>query len=304
MIVPGAVRILVTGAAGFIGRNLLSQFALDGDAVAITAVTRRAPPAAAGVSWIRADLGGAGWTSILPDTEFDVVIHLAQSEHYRDFPRRAPEIVQVNVQATIELAEWASRHAVGRFLFASSGSVYGSSDRVHREDDDCQPGTMYAASKLAAEVVLKPFAAHMDILALRLFGVYGPGQTNAILPTVIGRFETGEAITLAGNAGVRFNPIFVDDCAILIHRLARQRFEGFQVMNVCGSEVVDLRRVVEILEDATGRKANVRVTDEAPILLVGCTDKLHGACDYRPAVPFNDGLLRTYRHSRSAGVSL
>jgi len=95
-----------------------------------------------------------------------------------------------------------------------------------------QPGTMYAASKLAAEVVLKPFAAHMDILALRLFGVYGPGQTNAILPTVIGRFETGEAITLAGNAGVRFNPIFVDDCAILIHRLARQRFEGFQVPQV------------------------------------------------------------------------
>jgi UDP-glucose 4-epimerase len=298
------MRVLVTGAAGFIGRNLLTQFAADGDASTITAVTRRVPPPAAGVRWVHADLGRPGWTTCLPDAPFDVIVHLAQSEHYRDFPRRAPEIVQLNVQATVELAEWASRHGVERFLFASSGSVYGSSDRVHREDDHCQPGTMYAASKLAAEVLLKPFAAHMDILALRLFGVYGPGQTNAILPTVIGRFETGEAITLAGNAGVRFNPIFVDDCAILVHRLATQRVEGFQALNVCGSEVVDLRTVVQILEHGAGRRANVRVTDEAPILLVGCTDKLHRTCDYRAAVSFTDGLMRTYRHSRSAGVPL
>jgi UDP-glucose 4-epimerase len=302
MIGPGTLKILLTGATGFIGRNLVSRLAADNEATTITAVTRRTPAPGAAICWIHADISDRGWTARLPDTSFDIVIHLAQSEHYREFPRRAPDIVQVNVQATVELAEWASRHGVGRFLFASTGSVYGSSDRVHREDDRCQPGTMYAASKLAAEILLMPFAADMDVLALRLFGVYGPGQTNALLPTVISRFDTGEEITLAGNTGVRFNPIFVDDCATLIQRLAMQRFEGFQALNVCGSEVVSLRNVVAILEAAAGRKANVRVTDAAPVLLVGCTDKLHGWCDCRGTVSFSDGLLRTYQRSQSASV--
>jgi nucleoside-diphosphate-sugar epimerase len=296
-------KILMTGATGFIGRTLLTMLATDGDACEITAVTRRTPPAArAGLSWIEADLGARDWTASLPDAPFDVVVHLAQSEYYREFPARTADIVAVNVEATVVLAEWASRHAVDRFLFASSGSVYGSSDRLHREDDPCRPDTMYASSKLAAEVLLQPFSSQMDVLALRLFGVYGPGQTNAILPNVISRFVAGEEITLAGGVGVRFNPIFIDECAALIRRLMSQPQAGFQVLNVCGSEVIDLADVVAILEAEAGRKANARVTTKAPVLLVGSTDRLHRTCEYPAAVPFRDGLVRTYRHARSAGV--
>lgn len=293
----------MTGATGFIGRNLLSRLTADGTRAAITAVTRRTPPESpAGVSWIHADVSETTWTARLPDVAFDIVIHLAQSEHYRGFPARAPDIVNLNVNATVALAEWASRHEVRQFVFASTGSVYGSSDRIHREDDECRPDTMYAASKLAAEMLLKPFSAMMDVLALRLFGVYGPGQANAILPGVIKRFDTGEEITLAGNAGVRFNPIFVDDCSALFDSIVTRTLKGFQLLNVCGSEVVDLRDVVKILEAATGKKAHVRVTEDAPILLVGCTDRLVEMCGHRSTVSFSEGLAITYRHSHGAGT--
>jgi nucleoside-diphosphate-sugar epimerase len=301
--VGAPLKILMTGATGFIGRTMLTTLASNGDACEITAVTRRTPPAAAtGVRWIVADLGVRDWTAALPEAAFDVVVHLAQSEHYRDFPAHAADIVAVNVEATVALAEWATRHAVERFLFASSGSVYGSSDRVHREDDPCRPDTMYAASKLAAEILLQPFSSRMDTLALRLFGVYGPGQTNAILPNVIRRFDAGEEITLAGSAGVRFNPIFIDDCATLIRRFITRALAGFHVLNVCGSEIVDLRDAVAILEAEAGRKANARITMEAPVLLVGSTDRLHRTSEYPAGVSFRDGLVRTYRHAHSTGV--
>lgn len=295
------MKVLVTGATGFVGRRLLAALGGDGEPFDIHAVARRTPAAGgAGVSWIEADLSRPEWTARLPEESYDIVVHLAQSEHYRHFPDRAPEILQVNVHATMALAEWARRHGVRRFVFASTGSVYGSSDRVHAEDHECRPETMYAASKLAGETLLKPYAPFMEILALRLFAAYGPGQTNAMLPGVIARFDSGGEITLAGNVGVRFNPIFVDDCSAVIRRLLACPSTGFEILNVCGPEVVDLRDAVAILEAASGRTARVRVTDDSPVRLVGCTRKMDALCGPRQGVSFRDGLSRMYHAACAA----
>jgi nucleoside-diphosphate-sugar epimerase len=151
---------------------------------------------------------------------------------------------------------------------------------------------MYAASKLAAEILLKSYASLMDVAVLRLFGVYGPGQTNAMLPGLIDRFVSGAEISLAGNEGVRFNPIHVEDCArVLCHLLSEPALRGFNALNVGGSEVVSLRDAVDIFEAQTGRQARVRVTDEAPKHLVGSTEKLDRMGGGGRRVSFRDGLI-------------
>jgi len=297
------MKILVTGVTGFIGRNLLPVLASQGERNKVFAVARRIPndthPA---INWIKADLSIPDWTATLPSEDFDVVIHLAQSKHYREFPSQAADIVNINVSATIGLAGWALEHGVKRFLFASTGSVYGSKDCVHREEDHCNPETMYGASKLAAEVLLKPYSEFMHVLVLRLFGVYGPGQVDAMLPVVIQRFNAGTEITLAGNIGVRFNPIYVEDCASAIHRLTTApTSSGYEVLNIGGTELIDLREVSELLESFGNKKALTRVTADNPRQLVGSNEKLHQLCGFTQIVSFQEGLRRTFDLFKDSG---
>ena len=290
------MNILVTGASGFIGRNLLPMLTKRGAGDTVFAVVRSIPKEVfPNVKWITADLGEVEWTKCLPDDQFDTVIHLAQSKHYRDFPSRVDDIFKVNVKATVELAEWALRHGVSRFLFASTGNVYGFRNSVHREEDRCDPETMYGASKLSAEILLKPFSEFMDVMVLRLFGVYGPGQTEAMLPGIIQRFNAGDEITLAGNFGVRFNPIYVDDCAAAIHGLSTAvSLSVYEVLNIGGSELIDLRQVSDLMESYSGMKAMIRLTSDQPKELVGSNEKLHRLCTLTQRTPFQEGFRRTF----------
>jgi UDP-glucose 4-epimerase len=290
------MKVLVTGGSGFIGSNLLPVLTNRDTENSVFAVVREINKATpTNIKLISADLGHIGWTKCLPDEQFDMVIHLAQSKHYRDFPVLTDDIFKINVQATVELAQWSIKHGVKRFLFASTGNVYGNSNLVHREEDHCDPKTMYGASKFSAEILLKPFSQFIDIVVLRFFGVYGPGQTHAMLPGIIQRFKAGKEITLAENVGVRFNPIYVDDCAEMIYRLMTTvSLSAYEVINIGGEENIDLRQVSSLMENYSGINAVIRLTSERPKALVGSTEKLKQLCLYKQSTPFEIGFRRTF----------
>lgn len=288
------MRILVTGSTGFIGRHVLRALSGMPD-TKVFALTRDGDTADRdGITRISVDLSMKDWTRNLPSDGIDVVLHLAQSRRYREFPACASDIFNVNVKSTVDLAEWAITAGVKKFLFTSTGNVYGSKDRVFREGDVCEPDSMYGASKLSAEILLRPFSNFFDIAVLRLFGVFGPGQEGAMMPGIIGRFVAGSEITLARNIGVKFNPIYIDDCvSVVIRVMERKLASSFEVLNVGGDETVDVGQVAAELEAIAKKVANVRVTDDAPKYLVGAIDKLSAAIDWKGSEPFRDGLRRT-----------
>lgn len=297
------MRVLVTGAAGFIGRPLVAALAGELYAASVCSVVRTRAPGVAG-HMVAADLSSPGWTAAIPDETFDIVVHLAQSRHFREFPARTTDIVAVNVGATVELASWAVTHGVRRFVFASTANVYGTTAGLLGEDEVCRPQGMYAASKRSAELLLEPFAAHVEVLVLRIFGAYGAGQASGMLPGVMQRFDAGDEITLAGGIGVRYSPLHVDDCARVIADLAcRATAPGYQIVNVAGDEVIDLRQVIELLEAETGRTVRVRDTSDRPVELVGRTDRLRALSTERPRTAFRDGLLGAYRARATQGTS-
>ena len=284
------MNILVTGASGFIGRRLVEHLSTE-DRVWCLSRTTAAHPA--GTVPVVASLAEAGWTKTLP-SDVDLVVHLAQSSRYREFPAAADDLFRVNVQATFELADWARRSGVRRFLLASTGNVYGHSVDESREADPIDPRTMYAATKACAEHLLRPYAEHYEVVIMRLFGVYGPGQENMLIPRLIERVLPGDEITVARGIGVRLNPIFVDDCVELIRRLGAVALPSrYEIVNVGGREIVDLPAIIRALESITGRRAAVRATNDDPISLVGNVRKLVDLSGYEAFTPLVEGLRRT-----------
>lgn len=295
------MKVLITGAAGFIGQNLLAEFEKNGTKNSVLAVSRRLPnQTPANIEWLIADLNEHDWTTKLPKAGIDTVIHLAQSKNYREFPEKFDDIFSVNVKATVDLAKWALNSGVKHFVFASTGNVYGSNDSIFHESDTCNPDSMYGASKLSTEILLKPFAQYLDITILRLFGVYGPGQRNAMLPSVIQRFIRGDEITLAGNIGVRFNPIYITDCVSIIRKLVEQESNSsYEIINVGGPETINLKLMTNYLELISGKVASVRETSEEPKYLVCAIDKLKNTLHHKSFVTFKDGLQKTFEAIRS-----
>lgn len=245
------MSVLVTGAAGFIGRYLIDELRHREE---VWALTRRTPPAATGVNWIEADLASPGFLFRLPD-RVDTVIHLAQSTHYREFPDQALDIFDVNLAATVRLLDWSRRVGVRRFVLASSGGA-------DREHDGNRP-TYYLATKRSAELLAASYATAFSVTILRLFFCYGAGQRSSMLiPRLIQMVENGLPIKLAGPDGIRINPVHVSDATTAVVEAAA--LDGHTVCDIAGPEVLSLRAIAEVIGRKVGRAPKFDVDENAP----------------------------------------
>ncbi len=172
------MRALVTGANGFIGRNLCRALVEQGHFV--RAVGRSEPAFTCGSEWLSIESidGSTDWSE--PLESVDVVFHLAGIAHLPlETPRLLDHALTVNARGTARLAEAAAARGVSRLLFVSSVKVHGqeSGQRPFREDDPPRPVDAYALSKWEAEKHLETASRNrgLPITILRPPLVYGPG---------------------------------------------------------------------------------------------------------------------------------
>ena len=241
------MRILLTGAGGFVGRRLVPMLLAQGHRP--HCVLRQATAMPDGATPVVANLAASGLATF--DAPVDAVIHLAQSSRYRDFPGAVDDIFAVNVGSTARLLDLARRLGAKSFVLASTGSVYAGTDGPCREDAALHPGDFYAASKLAAELLLKPYHAHFPACALRLFTPYGPNQQNRLVPTLIDRVRRKAPVSLDGEAdGLRLAAAYVDDVADTIIAAAEGGWDG--VYNVAAPQPVSIGEIARTIGDVLG----------------------------------------------------
>jgi UDP-glucose 4-epimerase len=293
------MRLLITGAGGMLGRAVLQRLAADHEVIALA---RRDPrmDGAESVEWVQQDLTEPLDLTALPET-VDAIVHLAQSQRYRDFPEGAEDLFEVNVHSTFRLLEYGRRCGAERFVLASTGGLYGPGPSPIGEEAPLVLAGPYFRSKRISELLLDDYADHLTGVSLRFFFIYGPGRGRTLVPRLAKDVLAGEEIRIQGEPGMRINPIYVDDAAAAVE--GALGLNRSAVVNVAGEETATITDLVQALADALGRTARIRHEGEFPGDLVADTSRMHDLLGTRASTSLGDGLAAVARSQAGSAPS-
>lgn len=292
------MRILLTGASGFIGGHLLRHLA---GAHEVYALVRRMPAVKLpGVHYVEQDLSQPLDPARLP-SQFDAVIHQAALIHTEQ--QADSQAFAVNVVATWHLLKFAQATGVRTFLHASTGGVYGCRNQPFGETDPFNPMDLYSLTKAQAELAVQAASGAFHKIMLRYFFPYGAGTPNPI-PTYVKRVLTGEPIQVLQSGKPLFNPLHISDAVEATLRVLN--LEQSAVLNIAGAEVTTFKAIAEMAADLAQRKPNFTfIPDENAIPyyrsdLVADISRMQAMLNFTPQVTLGQGigeLVHYYLHS-------
>ena len=304
------MNVLVTGGAGFIGSHVVEALLAQSHAVTVVddfndfynPVLKRHNIAGFGerTRVIEADIcHPASLRPVFEQGRFDAVLHFAARAGVRASITQARLYTEVNVLGTQSVLELAREFGVKKFIFASSSSVYGLNHKVPFQEDDpvFQPISPYAATKLAAEALCHVYhhLYGLDTVCLRLFAAYGSRQRPDL---AIHKFTSailrGKPVEVYGDGTARRDYTHVEDIVQGVLACCQREF-GYEVINLGESRTVELRELVQLIERAVGRKAQIRQlpgqAGDVPITYADIS-KARRLLGYNPQVSIESGIER------------
>jgi UDP-glucuronate 4-epimerase len=324
------LRLLVTGAAGFIGMHVCKRLLGRGDSVVgldnlndyydvslkearLAQLTDKER-----FSFVRLDLADReGMTALFARERFDVVVNLAAQAGVRYSLVNPHAYVEANLVGFMNVLEGCRHHAVKHLVYASSSSVYGANTAlpfsVHDNVD--HPLSLYAASKKANELMAHTYS-HLYALpttGLRFFTVYGPwGRPDMALFLFTRAILAGAPIDVFNHGQMRRDFTFIDDIVEGVVRVVDRPaspnpdWNGerpdpgssaapYRLYNIGNNQPVELMHLIEVLEAALGKAA---VKNFLPIqpgdvpATYADVDALIDDVGFKPATPIAEGVRR------------
>ncbi len=325
------MRVLLTGAAGFIGSSVTEALLARGDdVVGVDSFNAFYDPAIkeANVREVEASarLPGRGRFELVracvvddepalralfadPARRPDAVCHLAAWAGVRPSIQHPLVYQRHNVEGTLRLLELAREAGVRPFVFASSSSVYGARTEVPFSEEDRvdDPVSPYAATKKAGELLGFTYAHlfGLSFVGLRFFTVYGPRQRPEMAIHLFARaILEGRPLRFHGDGSSSRDYTYIDDCVAgvvaAIDRAAR--VPGYRIYNLGGSETTSLAELVAMLEAAIGRAAILDRQPDQPGDVPRTFADVRRAREelgYDPRVPVSEGIPRFVRWLRA-----
>jgi UDP-glucuronate 4-epimerase len=308
------MRIVVTGAAGFIGSHICKRLSERGHEVIgldsfdgylyPAEIKRRNAAGLTGVRMIEGNICDCDAVSRAITPEIDVVCHLAALAGVRPSLAEPLRYLETNIEGTGVVIERMRELGLGRLVFASSSSVYGSKPGTEvaafREDDPClTPASPYAATKRMNELQLSTYRDlfGIGVFALRFFTVYGPRQRpDMAIAKFTAAIANGQPITLFGDGSSRRDYTFIDDIVTgTVAAIERVEPGRYEIYNLGGTNTISLAELVQTIESVVGKPAVINRQPDQPgdvPITFANIDRARAALDYAPTVPVALGIER------------
>jgi UDP-glucuronate 4-epimerase len=305
------MRVLVTGGAGFIGSHLVEKLLATGHEVVILddfndfydpRIKHANIEGIAGrVAVHHVDLcDGESVRNVFRREKIDAIAHLAARAGVRPSIQQPRLYYDTNVTGTLHLLEAARLTGVGRFVFASSSSVYGASSTIPFSENQHLTQTLspYAATKIAGEFLCSTYSHlyGLPVVALRYFTVYGPRQRpDLAIHQFTRRIYAGQPIDQFGDGSTRRDYTYIDD--VIQGTMAAFEYNGprFDIFNLGESDTIQLRDLIAAIELMLGKKAKINQLPEQPgDMPLTCADisKAKKLLQYKPTTRLSEGLPR------------
>ncbi len=304
--------ILVTGGAGFIGSHLVDRLLERGEEVVVVDDFN---------DYYSPKLKWHNLAQALKNPRF----HLEQGD-IRDFPflervfKRYPlKLIvhlaaragvrpsvedpllyeEVNGLGTTNLLELCRRFGVRKFVYGSSSSVYGYSNKVPFSEEDCsdRPASPYAATKRANELICHAYhhLFGLKVVCLRFFTVYGPRQRPEMAIHKFTRLiDQGKEIPVFGDGSSKRDYTDIDDIIQGVLAAIDKDFD-YEIFNLGESQVTDLLTLIHLIEENLGKRARIKFLPfqpgDVPITYADIS-KAKKFLGYQPQVPIEEGIKR------------
>jgi nucleoside-diphosphate-sugar epimerase len=264
---------LVTGAAGFIGSRTTQLLIEQGNTVVgIDNMNDAYDPrmkdyrlknlqALKGFKFHKHDISDKSCIDLFKNEKFDGVINLAARAGVRYSVENPWVFLESNVMGTLNMLEVCRHFGCNKFILASTSSIYGENPIYPTPEtaSSSEPMQPYAASKKGAEALAHSYhhLFDIDVTIVRYFTVYGPaGRPDLAIFRFVKWIIEGEPIRINGDGNQSRGFTYVDDIAR--GTIAALKPLGYEVINLGGHEVISINGLVELIEDLTGKKANVQ----------------------------------------------
>jgi UDP-glucuronate 4-epimerase len=264
---------LVTGAAGFIGARTSEILIGQGHTVVgIDNVNDAYDPrmkeyrlkklqALQGFKFHRRDISEKSCIELFRDEKIDGVIHLAARAGVRYSVEDPWVFVQSNVMGTLNMLEVCRQYGCKKFIMASTSSIYGENPPYPTPESasSSEPLQPYAASKKGAEALAHSYhhLYDIDVSVVRYFTVYGPaGRPDLAMFRFVQWITEGQPVRINGDGKQSRGFTYVDDIAR--GTIAALKPVGYEIINLGGHEVITINELVEIIEELTGKRADVQ----------------------------------------------
>jgi UDP-glucuronate 4-epimerase len=324
------MKILITGAAGFIGNELSLKLVGRGEQVigidnlndyyevSLKMARLQRLQDQPGFSFVKLDMADhQGMEKLFSEHRFDVVVNLAAQAGVRYSLENPAAYVDTNLVGFANLLEGCRHGGVKHLVFASSSSVYGANTKLpfSEQDNVDHPVSLYAATKKAGELMAHSYAHlyGLPCTGLRFFTVYGPwGRPDMAYFSFTRKILAGESIPVFNEGRMQRDFTYIDDIIEGLLRVIDTVPEGdeawngddpdpatsyapYRIFNIGNNKPVELLRFIQVLEECLGRKANMELlpmqNGDVRATLAN-TDALEQAVAFKPTTSVETGLQR------------
>ena len=308
------MKILITGAAGFIGSHLTDNLLKRGDViggvdnfdpfydVSIKEKNIEQARSHRSFSLYRSDIcDNSELNEIIQKEQPDIIIHIAAKAGVRPSILDPLGYYRTNVEGTINLLECCKKFKINKFIFASTSSIYGNNQKVPFAEEDPVdfPISPYAASKKSAELFCHTYhhLYGINIFALRFFTVYGPRQRpDLAIHKFFRLIAEGKSIPVYGDGTTCRDYTYIDD---IIQGVIRgvDRISGFEIINLGESKTISLSDLIHLIEEIAGTAVKKEFMPLQPgdvQQTYADINKARKVLDYDPRTHMQDGLQKFY----------